>query len=568
MQKHLTKFIIYFSLLFSFLILLYKFNNQHIIGIDEFKYVDWSLNLFSAEAVLDYFRPFFYLITNISLNLFGLTIIGLKLPNILFFLISSYLIIKICKKYYTNEYTLLIPLIFFLFNPFILTQHTLLGPFSISNLLIITNLLFVFDSIDKKENNINYFILGIINSLSSLCREELIFFVFINILFIYIINKDFKKIIIYISGFLLINFLFLFIFFQDIEFKKIISILLSVIDKEISSPVRNIYYRLDQDITFEPFLIIPENIDRLFSNFFYLNEILIIIFPYFFIFYFIRKKSLDIKTKYLLFTILIFSLFYLYIRVSDRLFVFFEFYFILILCREIEKINLEKFIKLKFIFSIFIILSIVKIFYNLNENKYKPLSSLNNELNKLVVENYDIDENIFISPTSSLIHKPQKYFGTKPSENFSLSSKLFFNENVFLFQEIINKKDLQLKDYINELNIKFIIIENYQDGGELILEKKDILKISNFLNLSLEDQKKYFSFDLKNYQYLIKYGANLDDYFLINIDTFNELVIRNLDIKKIYFLRKDEEDFNYTKEQNFKIIKNYNAEVGLYLLVI
>ena len=94
-QKYFVNISILFLLLISLFILLYKFNNQSIIGIDEFKYIDWSINIFSEKAVLNYFRPVFYIVTNLSFNLFGFSLSALKLPNVLFFLLSILLIINI-----------------------------------------------------------------------------------------------------------------------------------------------------------------------------------------------------------------------------------------------------------------------------------------------------------------------------------------------------------------------------------------------------------------------------------------------------------------------------------------
>ena len=138
-QKYFINISILFLLLISLFILLYKFNNQSIIGIDEFKYIDWSINIFSEKAVLNYFRPVFYIVTNLSFNLFGFSLSALKLPNVLFFLLNILLIININKRYLKNEYFLFIPLIFFIFNPTILKEHTILSPFAISNFFILLN---------------------------------------------------------------------------------------------------------------------------------------------------------------------------------------------------------------------------------------------------------------------------------------------------------------------------------------------------------------------------------------------------------------------------------------------
>ena len=145
-QKYFINISILFLLLISLFLLLYKFNNQSIVGIDEFKYIDWSINIFSEKAVLNYFRPVFYIVTNLSFNLFGFSLSALKLPNVLFFLLSILLIVNINKRYLKNEYFLFIPLIFFIFNPTILKEHTILSPFAISNFFILLNVFFNFQN--------------------------------------------------------------------------------------------------------------------------------------------------------------------------------------------------------------------------------------------------------------------------------------------------------------------------------------------------------------------------------------------------------------------------------------
>ena len=182
-QKYITNFFIYLIIIISLFLLFYKLNNQSIVGIDEFKYIDWSINIFSEKAVLNYFRPVFYIISNFSYNLFGSTYNSLKIPNILFFLLSALLIIKINERYFQNRYFLLIPLIFFLFNSSILKEHVVLGPFAISNFFILLNVFLIFKIIENEKEKKFFFILGIVNILGSFCREELIFICLLNFFF-------------------------------------------------------------------------------------------------------------------------------------------------------------------------------------------------------------------------------------------------------------------------------------------------------------------------------------------------------------------------------------------------
>ena len=223
-QKYFVNISILFLLLISLFLLLYKFNNQSIVGIDEFKYIDWSINIFSEKAVLNYFRPVFYIVTNLSFNLFGFSLSALKLPNVLFFLLSILLIVNINKRYLKNEYFLFIPLIFFIFNPTILKEHTILSPFAISNFFILLNVFLIFKIIEDNKDKKYFFILGIVNILGSFCREELIFLCLLNISFFLISNNIKPLIRYYFLGVILTVIPFLILFFEFIEIKKFISI--------------------------------------------------------------------------------------------------------------------------------------------------------------------------------------------------------------------------------------------------------------------------------------------------------------------------------------------------------
>jgi len=111
-EKFFFKNFFLILIVISFTILIYKFYNQHLVDFSEFKYIDWSLNIFSKEAVLSYYRPFFYVINNLTVNIFGLSLFSFKLINLIIFLLNAIIIIKISKKYLGNDYFYLIPLIF------------------------------------------------------------------------------------------------------------------------------------------------------------------------------------------------------------------------------------------------------------------------------------------------------------------------------------------------------------------------------------------------------------------------------------------------------------------------
>lgn len=561
-QKYITNIFILLILIISSFLLLYKFNNQNIVGIDEFKYIDWSINIFSEKAVLNYFRPVFYIISNLSSNLFGFSFISLKLPNILFFLLSALLIITINKRYFKNEYFLLIPLIFFLFNPSILKEHTVLSPFAISNFFILLNVFLIFLIIENGKGGEKFFILGIVNILGSFCREELILLCFLNVFFLLIFLNKKYLIKYYFFGLIFTIIPFLILFSEFIEIKKIISIALNVVDKEISGPIRNTYYKIDHQEYLDFLFILPKNLSRLFSEFFLIKELFIFIFLYYIYSIFFRKHDVNLKTKYLLILILSYLLFYFYIRVGSRLFIFYEFFFITLLIKGLEELEIRKFLNNFKICIIIIFLSFIQIYFNFKNDEYKNHMSINKILYDEILKKYKINDRIFISPTSnSLIHSPLKYFDGKPSENFSLASKIFFGKNALLINDILKSENVDeeyFKDFITTLNIKFFVFEIDTHDSYLILKKENAEKFKNILNLNSNNKEEFFNYDLSKYSYLKKYGADLNDYFLIKSKAFNNLLLSNLQVKKIFLFKK-----NILKE-----IKGYNEEPGIYLLFL
>ena len=561
-QKYITNIFILLILIISSFLLLYKFNNQNIVGIDEFKYIDWSINIFSEKAVLNYFRPVFYIISNLSSNLFGFSYISLKLPNILFFLLSALLIITINKRYFKNEYFLLIPLIFFLFNSSILKEHTVLSPFAISNFFILLNVFLIFLIIENSKGGKKFFILGIVNILGSFCREELILLCFLNVFFLLIFLNKKYLIKYYFFGLIFTIIPFLILFSEFIEIKKIISIALNVVDKEISGPIRNTYYKIDHQEYLDFLFILPKNLSRLFSEFFLIKELFIFIFLYYIYSIFFRKHDVNLKTKYLLILILSYLLFYFYIRVGSRLFIFYEFFFITLLIKGLEELEIRKFLNNFKICIIIIFLSFIQIYFNFKNDEYKNHMSINKILYDEILKKYKINDRIFISPTSnSLIHSPLKYFDGKPSENFSLASKIFFGENALLINDILKSENVDeeyFKDFITTLNIKFFVFEIDTHDSYLILKKENAEKFKNILNLNSNNKEEFFNYDLSKYSYLKKYGADLNDYFLIKSKAFNNLLLSNLQVKKIFLFKK-----NILKE-----IKGYNEEPGIYLLFL
>ncbi len=307
--------------------------------------------------------------------------------------------------------------------------------------------------------------------------------------------------------------------------------------------------------------ILPENLSRLFSEFFLIKEVLILVLVLYIYLIFFKKKDVNLKTKYLVILTVSYLLFYFYIRVGSRLFIFYEFFLITLLIKKLETLEIKKFLSNFKIFIIIISISFVQIYFNLKNNKYANLTSVNKILYDEIINEYQPNDKIFISPTSnSLIHSPLRYFDGMPSENFSLTSKIFFGKNALLINDILNfgkTNNDYFKNLIIKSNIKFFVFEIDKNDAYLLLKKENAEKIANILNLNA-NKNRYFKYDLSEYSYLKKYGADLNDYFLIKNRIFNKLLISNLQIKQI-FLFKDKE---------LKKINEYNEEPGLYLFFL
>ena len=275
-----------------------------------------------------------------------------------------------------------------------------------------------------------------------------------------------------------------------------------------------------------------------------------------------KKQDVNLKTHYLLFLIISYFLFYFYIRVGSRLFIFHEIFFVTILVKKLEEIRIKKFFNNFKIFTIIILISFFQIYYNFKNNEYTNLISVNKILFNEIKKEYQKKDKIFISPTSnSLIHSPLKYFDGVPSENFSLTSKIFFGENALLINNILDlesEDEQYFKNFISKLNIKFLIFEISKNDTELIFKKENTGKFANILNLEFSDNNKYFKYDLSKFSYLKKYGAELNDYFVIESKIFNKLLISNLQIKQIFLF----------KNNKLKKINKYNEEPGIYLFFL
>lgn len=552
-EKFFFKNFFLILIVISFTILIYKFYNQHLVDFAEFKYIDWSLNIFSKEAVLSYYRPFFYVINNLTVNIFGLSLFSFKLINLIIFLLNAIIIIKISKKYLGNDYFYLIPLIFFLFNPNIVEEYSKISPFPLSQFFILINILLILLIIESKKNFF-FILLGLINAFGSLCREELFLIFFINIIFFIFILEKKKIIFYYFITFIFVHLLFFIYLFNQIDFSKFFSIGLNVIDREINYSIRKYYYNLEYEILYNKIFDFTNKFEKQFSLFFLIKQFFLLSILYQLYLNFKKKIKNNLRINYLLFLISSFIIFYFFIRVADRLIILYEFLFIILLMSQIKNIKFENFNFQKLLFIFLLIMSFFKIYSNYIDEKYKPRLSINNIFYKEIIKNYN-NQGILISPTSTnLIHGPEKYINGKPSENYSLSSRLYFGNEVLLFSDLlklIKKRDNNLDD----INLEYIIIQVDHKSGKLTFKKENLDVINKILNLSDTQVKNFRNYKLKADHNLKLYGGNDQEYFEINGFLFNSLLLKNFNINKIFKFEKN----------ILKLVTSYNDN-GYYLI--
>ena len=552
-EKSFFKNFFLILIVISFTILIYKFYNQHLVDFDEFKYIDWSLNIFSKEAVLSYYRPFFYVINNLTVNIFGLSLFSFKLINLIIFLLNAIIIIKISKKYLGNDYFYLIPLIFFLFNPNIVEEYSKISPFPLSQFFILINILLILLIIESKKNFF-FILLGLINAFGSLCREELFLIFFINIIFFIFISEKKKIIFYYFITFIFVHLLFFIYLFNQIDFSKFLSIGLNVIDREINYSIRKYYYNLEYEILYNKIFDFTNKFEKQFSLFFLIKQFFLLSILYQLYLNYKKKIKNNLRINYLLFLISSFIIFYFFIRVASRLIILYEFLFIILLMSQIKNIKFENFNFQKLLFIFLLIMSFFKIYSNYIDEKYKPRLSINNIFYKEIIKNYN-NQGILISPTSTnLIHGPEKYINGKPSENYSLSSRLYFGNEVLLFSDLlklIKKRDNNLDD----INLEYIIIQVDHKSGKLLFKKENLDVINKILNLSDTQVKNFRNYKLKADHNLKLYGGNDQEYFEINGFLFNSLLLKNFNINKIFKFEKN----------ILKLVSSYNDN-GYYLI--
>ena len=552
-EKFFFKNFFLILIVISFTILIYKFYNQHLVDFSEFKYIDWSLNIFSKEAVLSYYRPFFYVINNLTVNIFGLSLFSFKLINLIIFLLNAIIIIKISKKYLGNDYFYLIPLIFFLFNPNIVEEYSKISPFPLSQFFILINILLILLIIESKKNFF-FILLGLINAFGSLCREELFLIFFINIIFFIFISEKKKIIFYYFITFIFVHLLFFIYLFNQIDFSKFLSIGLNVIDREINYSIRKYYYNLEYEILYNKIFDFTNKFEKQFSLFFLIKQFFLLSILYQLYLNYKKKIKNNLRINYLLFLISSFIIFYFFIRVASRLIILYEFLFIILLMSQIKNIKFENFNFQKLLFIFLLIMSFFKIYSNYIDEKYKPRLSINNIFYKEIIKNYN-NQGILISPTSTnLIHGPEKYINGKPSENYSLSSRLYFGNEVLLFSDLlklIKKRDNNLDD----INLEYIIIQVDHKSGKLIFKKENLDVINKILNLSDTQVKNFRNYKLKADHNLKLYGGNHQEYFEINGFLFNSLLLKNFNINKIFKFKKN----------ILKLVSSYNDN-GYYLI--
>ena len=123
----------FYSLLSALVIVLLFVSNTLSISYKE------ALNVFVNTSVLTY-------VTNTSLYIFGQNDIALRLPFIIFYILSVILMYKITDKYFTYERDRLISICIFMLLPGVLSASLL-----VNSAIIVTFLTLLYYTITKKR---------------------------------------------------------------------------------------------------------------------------------------------------------------------------------------------------------------------------------------------------------------------------------------------------------------------------------------------------------------------------------------------------------------------------------
>lgn len=492
--KYIPAIILLITILLSSIIILFNIFNTGLVGLDEFKYVDWSINIFNDYAVLSYFRPLFYFLNYIFFTAFGLNDYSAKIPNIFLFLANLYLIYNFSNGIIKNSYYKILTIVLYALSPSVIENYTILTPLPLASFFILLNFTLLKKIFLKKDTNSFYiFILSIISILQILVREELFFLFFINFFSLIFFKRTKIEVLLkfYFLPFILLSLLVILFFWDKIFIKEYLSVFLNVISRDANYFIREYYYfntiNLNHLNSSENIVkIFLQKIHKIFSKYDFINSY-IVFFTFIFIFFnkTIRNKKniIFILSLYVWFYIL----FYLLIRVGDRLLIiFFPIINIIIIYFIEQLIKIKSNFKLNVYFLLlFFSFIIFNIFFYTKKKMFKPTFSDTQLIHKFLKENNLNNKKLLILPSYNYSRAlPQKYFHNSAfSEYYGIQSKVYyFTNTVNLNSEIIYSDNLfNINDFFKKNNIGYILYDDTENFS-LIYKDSTIKKIGKFLN--------------------------------------------------------------------------------------
>jgi hypothetical protein len=562
LKKNLYFLLIIFLTFLSFIFLLNDVTQVGITGgVDSYKYIDWAVNLFQPNFDTPMFRPFFFLYCKLAQFIFGVNDYSIKILNLFIYSLNSLLIFFISNKIFNKNIISILPSIIYITNPsvglFAASELTnMLGSF-----LLLLNFFFFINLIEKSNlRNIDIIkysiIFGFLSAISLFTREELILLSIVNWLYIFTKN-DLKTFFVKFSfysclSFLVVASIFLFFFATKNFIKNHIVLILNVIQREINFSIRG-YFRdipISDDYSLSKFF---NNLLEYSYNIFQGTEINIIIILILFLFLFFKiffKKFLyNIKIIELLFyNLVIYILFFIFIRHSGRLFVtFYPIFFIFIVVSLYYFFDFFKFNNKVNVFFLALFILILFNFYHNFPKKFK------HEIQSTrIIFNYfkdKVDDNNKILILSSIETLLPHFILEKNlySENYHLASNAYFGNNAIIFSQILNYNDLDSFDlFLKKNNIKYILF-NPNIKQDLLLNSKVVSNLHNLFPNKIDELNNFNKINrnkINNYEYLKFYNSDMN-YFILN--TSEELQLINFFFIpiNIFKINSDVYFFNY-----------------------
>jgi 4-amino-4-deoxy-L-arabinose transferase-like glycosyltransferase len=508
-------------------------------------YIEYSSRLFEKDFEPLMFRPFYYLYGNLAQKFFGLNDYSIKIFNIVLFGINSVLTFALCEKIFKKKIISIVPVLILFSNPSVHLEATTENTTTLATFLVLSFLLFFFHikkNIEEKFIIYSIFF-GTYAAAFFFTHEELIIVSIINSLLLFnrfrSKKKFFQFLIFQASFFLSICTIFILKFTNKSLIKNFISQALNVIPIDLNFFIRSKYHQTDYNIEFSTSNLLnffSKSVLDIFPKYF-INSYLILIIFILYIFLIIKNKYKNENLKILNINLIIyFFTLVLTIRAAPRLFITFYPIFYIIIFFAVNYIL--KFIKNEnlthLISSLLFVFIILFNLFNFFPKEYKQKITQDKLLFNHFKEKINNDNKLLLLTTiydAGAGTGARKKINQKLTENYSLSSEVYFGKNAILFRNILRFEDdiINFTDYIKKNKIKYaIFMENYTEKAYTYKEFDNLKKLfpdkHNLIN-------EVTIINNNTYNHLKLYGIKIYELFYINNEIETKL-IENFSIKK------------------------------------